>query len=99
MRGPVKNEKQELLPRDVDSFNIDLCYLQETKIKGIYINIGVRRSKLIVLKTINIKEMVLSFIPNGRIISVNVRQTIIVYTSDNDIGKIISSILSFPVNF
>ena len=47
VRGLVKEEKQELLAQDIDNYKIDVCSLQETKIKdGRDITIGEKQHKL-----------------------------------------------------
>ena len=47
VRGLVKEEKQELLAQDIDNYKIDVCCLQETKIKdGRDITIGEKQHKL-----------------------------------------------------
>ena len=54
VRGLAKEEKQELLAQDIDNYKIDVCWLQETKIKdGRDITIGEKQQKLIALPSGN----------------------------------------------
>ena len=54
VRGLAKEEKQELLAQDIDNYKIDVCCLQETKIKdGRDITIGEKQHKLIALPSDN----------------------------------------------
>lgn len=46
-----KKKKQNLLIRNISNYNIDVCHLHETKIKGLYNNILIREQKLIALET------------------------------------------------
>lgn len=56
-RGIVKNERQELLDRDVGSYNIDVCHFQENKIKE-RLDIIVKQHNIISLKIDrNFREM------------------------------------------
>ena len=50
VRGISKPEKQEQLARDVTKYNLDVCCLQETKIKD-GIDVNVDKHKLITLPT------------------------------------------------
>ena len=54
VRGLAKVEKQELLTQDIDNYKIDVCCLQETKIKdGRHITIGEKQHKLVALPSDN----------------------------------------------
>ena len=54
VRGLAKEEKQELLAQDIDNYKINVCCLQETKIKdGRDITIGEKQHKLIALPSDN----------------------------------------------
>ena len=54
VRGLAKEEKQKLLAQDIDNYKIDVCCLQETKIKnGRDITIGEKQHKLIALPSDN----------------------------------------------
>ena len=54
VRALVKEEKQELSAQDVGNYKIDVCCLQETKIKDDRdITIGVKQHKLIALPSDN----------------------------------------------
>ena len=54
VRGLAKEEKQELLAQDIHNYKIDVCCLQETKVKdGRDITIGEEQHKLIALPSDN----------------------------------------------
>ena len=51
VRGLTKTEKQEQLARDIDRYNLDVCCLQEAKIKdGLDVDIGFKKHKLVSLQ-------------------------------------------------
>ena len=52
-RDLPKTEKQEQLARDIDTYNLDVCCLQETKIKdGLDAYIGVKKHRLVSLQSV-----------------------------------------------
>lgn len=72
-----------------------LCCLQETKIKGLDINMGLTEDKLLT-SAVNIIEII-SPIINDRIASIDIGRTTILYNLNNNVKRTISKILSFRV--
>ena len=77
----AKEEKQELLAQDIDDYKIDVCCLQETKIKdGRDITIGEKQYKLSHYhQTIDITEMDSLSVTTGRIMFTDTGKYLIEY--------------------
>ena len=79
VRGLAKEEKQERLAQDIDNYKIDVCCLQETKIKdGRDITIG-EKQHTHYHQTIDITEMDSLSVTTGRIIFTDTGKYLIEY--------------------
>lgn len=80
---------------DSRRYNIDAYCLQQTRIKeGFGINLWLRQHRLIALVTVNIMEVDLPSVSNGRITPTYIAATNIVYILNNDIKRAIYKIPS-----